>query len=328
MQKEAGDQQIMPAKARRKETRTFLRAFFVIVTLLPSFFLLPVPFSFAYVSPGKPTGMVNDFAKVLTAEEVQSIDQKLSNLKQTTGSEIAVVTVSTIGTDETIESYAEKLFQEWGIGNKDTDTGLLLLVAVNDRQMRIETGYGIEGAVTDIQSGNIIRNVMAPSFREGKYGQGISGAVDALGAIITNSPEAAQYSAEPSSSGSPGWDVDFAGAFFLVIIIINALSRLLGATKSWWLGGVLGAAAGGVVGLFAGFVPTGFGAIALFTVLGLLFDFIVSKRPPGSSGHDGMGGFWPMFFGGGRHGGFGGSGGGFGGFGGGSSGGGGASGRW
>ena len=281
---------------------------------------------FSYTSPGKPTGYVNDFARVIDQSTASALEARLKSLRADTGVEFAVVTVSSIGTDETIETYAEKLFQEWGIGDEKRDSGLLLLVAVADRQMRIETGYGVEGVVTDIQAGNIIRDVMAPRFREGNYGQGISDAIDALTTIITKSPEAAQYSVERTAQGSKGSDFDIAGAFFLVIIVINALSRLLGKTKSWWLGGVLGAIAGGIVGIFAGFVPMGIGAIVLFTVLGLLFDFIVSKRPPGSDGHGGMGGFWPLFLGGGHRGGFGG--GGFGGFGGGSSGGGGASGRW
>lgn len=290
------------------------------ISLITLVALLPLV-TFAYVSPGKPTGLVNDFARVLTAEESQTIGAKLTALDQQTGVEVAVVTVSTVGTDETIESYAEKLFQEWGIGDAEKDTGLLLLIAVDDRQMRIETGYGIEGAVTDIQSGNIIRNVLTPAFREGKYGEGISAATDALTAIITNSPEAAQYSDTSSSQDSSGWDFDFASIFFVVIIVINMLSRFLGATKSWWLGGVLGAGIGAIIGLIAGFLYVGAISMIVLTILGLIFDFIVSKNPPGSNGKSG--GMWPLLFGGGSSGS-----GGFGGFGGGSSGGGGASGRW
>lgn len=283
-----------------------------------SFFCIPASL-LAYTSPGNPTGFVNDFAGVLSVDERQTIEVRLVALKGQTGAEIAVVTVASLG-DETIETYATKLFEEWGIGGEKKDTGLLLLVAPNDRQVRIEVGYGLEGPVTDLQAGNIIRTVMTPALKEGKYAMGISGAVDALVAIITNSPEATQYSVEGSTKNIFS-DMDLASFFFFIIIFLNISARILGKTKSWWLGGVLGAIAGAIIGLIWGFVFAGIIGIVVLTILGLIFDFIVSKHPPKSGG---PGGFWPIFLGGGR----GGSGGGFGGFGGGMSGGGGASGRW
>lgn len=293
--------------------------------ILPILIGLLIPVSvFAYVSPGKPTGFVNDFAGALNTQEKQLVEEKLTALNKNTGFQVSVVTVASLGGDS-IENYAVKLFEEWGIGDKDLDNGVLILVAINDREVRIETGYGAGGAVTDIQSGNIIRTVIAPAFKEGKYGEGISGAVSALSAIISKSPEAAQYSVDgPKNSSSWVDGVDPFALFFIVIFILNALARLLGKTKSWWLGGVLGAIIGAVVGLIWGFLYAGIGSIVILTILGLVFDFIVSKKPPSSGG--GHGGFWPMFFGGGGRGGSGG--GGFGGFGGGMSGGGGASGRW
>ncbi|OHA16615.1 MAG: hypothetical protein A3C79_01680 [Candidatus Taylorbacteria bacterium RIFCSPHIGHO2_02_FULL_45_28] len=289
-----------------------------------TFCLLSLSSVFAYTSPGRPTGFVNDFAGILSLQERQDIETKLLNLKKETRVEISAVIIQSLG-DETIESYATKLFAEWGVGDRAKDRGLLILVAIDDRQMRLEVGYGLEGPVTDIQSSNIIRTVMTPAFREGKYALGISGTVDALGAIIKNSPEAAQYSVADLSIRNPAnsnTDVDFAALFFFVIIILNMFARIFGKTKSWWLGGVVGAIIGAVVGLIWGFVFIGIGAIVILTILGLIFDFIVSKRPSDGKDH---GGFWPIFFGGGHGGSGGGS---FGGFGGGMSGGGGASGRW
>lgn len=287
--------------------------------------LIPVSV-FAYASPGKPTGFVNDFAGVLNVQEKQLVEEKLVTLSKDTGFQVSVVTISSLGGDS-IENYAVKLFEEWGIGDKNLDNGVLLLVALNDRQVRIETGYGAGGAVTDIQSGNIIRTVITPAFKEGKYGEGISGAVSALGLIISKSPEAAKYSVDGAVGGSKNSSSSTGGMdpfalFFIVVFILNALARLLGKTKSWWLGGVIGAMIGAVVGIIWGFLYAGIGSIVILTILGLIFDFIVSKKPPSSGGSRG---FWPMFFGGGRGGS---GGGGFGGFGGGMSGGGGASGRW
>ncbi len=272
--------------------------------------------TFAYTSPGSPQGFVNDFAHILTSVEKSDLEAKLVALKSSTSAEVSVVTVPSLG-NETVETYATKLFEEWGIGGKEKDTGILLLVAPTEREVRIEVGYGLEGAVTDLQSGNIIRKVITPAFKEGKYGEGISGAVEALSAIIKNSPEAEQY-----SKTSPTFDFQLAPLFFIGIFLLNIFTRVLGKTKSWWLGGVIGAAIGGIIGFVWGFLFAGIIGIGIFTILGLVFDFVVSKRPPGSSG---PGGFWPMFLGGGGRGG---RGGGFGGFGGGMSGGGGASGRW
>jgi uncharacterized protein len=286
----------------------------------------------AYTSPGKPQGYVSDFAKVMSAADIQNINGKLAAFESSTGDQIAVVTVPSIGNDETIETYATKLFAEWGIGKKGNDNGLLILVSPNDRQVRIEVGYGLEGNITDLISNNIIQQVMIPAFKTGDYSAGISGAVDAVVGVISNSADASQYL--DSSSGNTSQNFNNAIGknifvfLFIAIMLLNILARILGKTKSWWLGGVVGAVVGAIIGLIFGFVSAGIIAIVILTVLGLVFDFIVSKHPPGS-GPGKSGGIWPIFFGGGGSGGSGfGGGGGFGGFGGGMSGGGGSSGRW
>lgn len=279
--------------------------------------LVSIPLAaFAYVSPGKPTGFVNDFAGVIPATQRDSLEARLASLEKATGDEVAVATVPSLG-GETVETYAEKLFQEWGIGNAGHDNGILILVSTGDHEARIEVGYGLEGTLTDLQSGNIIRNVMVPAFKGGDYAGGISGAVDAIADIIEGSPDAAQYS---ETGDSPErWGFSFQALFAIAIIVLNVLSRILGSTRSWWLGGVLGAIAGIIIGIIWGLF-IGIISSIILGLLGLLFDFIVSKRPPGSGG----GGLWPIFFGGRGSG----PSGGFGGFGGGSSGGGGASGKW
>ncbi len=288
--------------------------------------LLSIPSGvFAYTSPGKPTGYLNDFAHVLSAADAQALEGKLKALHAATGDDIVAVTVSSLDGD-TVENYAVNLFQEWGIGNEDKDNGLLILVSTGDHEARIEVGYGLEGTVTDLQSGNIIRNVMIPAFKDGGYAGGIAGGVDAIGEIITGSPDAAQYSTPAGETSSGSIDNNTFGAlFFFGFIILNMLIRVLGRTRSWWLGGVLGAGAGVIVGFVWGF-GIGVAAVIILTILGLIFDYIVS-RFGGPRGPGGMGGFWPIFLGGKGFGGSNGSGG-FGGFGGGSSGGGGASGKW
>ncbi len=281
----------------------------------------------AYTSPGRSQGYVSDFANVMNVDDVQSIENRLRAFGSSTGDEVAVVTVKTLGNDETIETYATKLFAEWGIGKKTHDNGLLILVAPNEREVRIEVGYGLEGNITDLVSNNIIQNVMIPAFKTGNFSTGVSGAVDAVVGVISGSEDAKQYLDPKGIVKSSGSKINFYALFFVGVMVLNILARVLGRTKSWWLGGVIGAVIGAVVGLVFGFISVGVIAIVVLTVLGLIFDFIVSKNPPGSGPGKG-GGIWPIFFGGNGSGGNGIGGGGFGGFGGGMSGGGGASGRW
>ncbi len=296
-------------------------------TLTVAAFIL-VPFmAMAYTSPGRPQGFVSDFAHVLSASDIQTIDTQLQAFQVSTSDQIAVVTVPTIGQDETIETYAVKLFQEWGIGVKGHDNGVLILVATDDHETRIEVGYGLEGDVTDLVANGIIQKVMIPAFKTGDYAGGIHGAVDAVTGIISGSGDAEQYIEQDGtiviSNIFSRLNVSPFAVFFFGLIIVNALVRALSRTKSWWLGGVIGAGIGTVIGFIFGFISIGLIAIVVLTVLGLIFDYFISKFPPGPGGRSG--GIWPLFMGGGR-GGFGG--GGFGGFGGGMSGGGGASGRW
>ncbi|MBI5742705.1 MAG: TPM domain-containing protein [Candidatus Niyogibacteria bacterium] len=263
--------------------------------------------AFAYTSPGKPIGRVNDFAGALTVEQVRALENELAAFARDKGHEIAVVTVPTIG-DETIENYANQLFREWGVGNKDLNNGVLFLVAINDRQMRIEVGYGLEGALTDVESKHILDDVAAPYFKSGNYTEGILNGTRGIEQAIEEEvlPENSVQNNNVVHLGDNGWQS--------LIFIFWVMAVFLGATRSWWLGGILGAVFGIIA--WAAFAFSWY-FVPLGVVVGLIFDFIVSVLGIGRHG-----GFWGGFGGGG------GGLGGFGGFGGGSSGGGGSSSRW
>lgn len=280
------------------------RFVFVVLAIV---FLVP-NIIFGYSSPGKPSGFINDFAGILKPETVSSLNQKLQEYSKSTGNEISVVTITKLG-DETIETYAEKLFQEWGIGKKQKDNGLLLLVSLEDREMRIEVGYGLEPTVTDIDSGRIIREILTPAFKTGDYDGGITKAVDIIVGLIGGE----QIPVNPDSqSASINWLRYLPYAIFVFIYLTSILAR----SKSWWAGGIIG----GILGII--FLHTIL-FIGIFILVGLIFDFIVSRVYSKSKAG---GGIPPWWIGGGGIGG--GHSGGFGGFGGGMSGGGGASGRW
>ncbi len=278
-----------------------------------SLLLFPV-LVFSYVSPGNPTGYVNDFANALSTQEVGVLESKVQEHKQNTSHEIAVVTINSLDGDS-IENYAVKLFEEWGIGKEEEDNGVLLLVAVDDRKVRIEVGYGLEGVVTDAEANRVIQNIIVPSFKNQEYFIGINGAVDHLMALSAGE-------VLPQDEKIP------TGVFVGMIVfffvwgggILFSIFATFSRSKTWYAGGIVGFALSFLLFYILDYSLTSRLWIAGGAgILGLIADYIASKYFYGKLGSYGRGGHW--YSGGG-------SGGSSGGFGGGSSGGGGASGSW
>ncbi len=293
--------------------------FLFILAALVSLVHKNVQLVYAYTSPGSPTGYVNDFAGILSQDVKNSLEEELTNFKESSSTEIVIATVNSLDGDD-VASYGNALFREWGVGTKASNNGVLLLIAPNERKLRIEVGYGLEGALTDIQSGRIIDEIITPEFKNGNYDEGVTQGVYAIEAAVQG--EEFTASATSSQSENYGWLYNHAGfLFFAGIIALQWLTSILAKSKSWWLGGVFGGAIGVIIGFFFGFFFVGTISIVILSIFGLIFDYIVSKGYKASKGGKSI----PWFIGGG-----GGSsgGGGFGGFSGGSSGGGGASGSW
>lgn len=131
---------------------------------------------FAYPQP---KGYVTDDANLMTAQQVNRIEHRLSEYHKQTGIQIAVVTVQDMG-GESVEEYANHLFHQWGIGQKGKDNGVLLLLAMQERKIRIEVGYGLESQLTDGFCGDVIREHMGPLFKQKQYGQGFHDALEAI----------------------------------------------------------------------------------------------------------------------------------------------------
>jgi uncharacterized protein len=136
------------------------------------------------LSRPNPPRLVTDEANLLSSHQVDILEEKLVALDDSTSNQIAVVTVTSLGGYE-IEDYAVKLFRDWGIGDKTSRNGILILIAPNERRVRIEVGYGLEGAIPDITANDIIDNILTPRFKEGNFYAGIDNAVDALGDAAT-----------------------------------------------------------------------------------------------------------------------------------------------
>ncbi|MBN2403245.1 MAG: YgcG family protein [Spirochaetes bacterium] len=118
------------------------------------------------------TGRVTDNAQILSAETRKTLSESLKAHETRTTNQIAVLTIPTLN-GQSIEDYAVKVFEVWKLGQKGKDNGILIIVVPNERRMRIEVGYGLEGTMTDLMAGRIIQNIMTPRFKDGDYNNGI-----------------------------------------------------------------------------------------------------------------------------------------------------------
>ncbi|WP_156257142.1 TPM domain-containing protein, partial [Sandarakinorhabdus oryzae] len=181
--------------------------------------LMALPAAAEPVFP-KLTGRVTDAAGVLPADRVAALEAKLKALEDTTGTQLVVATVPDLQGYE-IDDYGYQLGRAWGIGQKGTNNGAILLVAPAQRKLRIEVGYGLEGVLTDAVSSRIIRQVIVPRFKAGDMAGGIEAGADQLIALLQLPPDqqaafAAQAKADTAGQDDgPGW-----GALVWLIIII------------------------------------------------------------------------------------------------------------
>jgi len=263
-----------------------------------AFLFLPAAGLWAQDVPARPDPprLVNDLAHVMTADQESALEHKLVDYDDSTSVQIAIVTVPDIG-DYAIEDYSLKLFRAWGIGNKKSNNGVLVLVDMHSRKIYIQTGLGLEGAIPDVTAKSIIDNEMVPNFKGGgedNFYRGFSLAADALIKAAAGEYKAPDGYAQRGRRGRHGGGGNVIGFLvFIFILIIVFISRNRG-------GG------GGGGGLYRG-----------SGILPFMIGTMVGRGFGGGGG--GGGGGWS----GGDSGG-----GGFGGFGGGDTGGGGASGSW
>lgn len=169
------------------------------------------------------TGRIVDQANIVSAETQQAIEPKLADLESKSGIQLVVATVSSLEGQE-IEPYANELFRTWKLGEKDKNNGVLLLVAPNERRVRIEVGYGLEGTLTDALSKVIITNAITPRFKTGDFNGGITRGVDDIITVLTT--DAAEWQQRPSlrldsaqSGGPPNWLIVAAVVIFLGMFV-------------------------------------------------------------------------------------------------------------
>lgn len=264
------------------------------------------------------TGRVNDTAGMLSAATRQQLEEVLARLEQTDSTQLVVLTIPTLG-DEVLEEFSIKVVDQWKIGQKNLDNGAMLLIVKNDRKIRIEVGYGLEGSLTDLMAGRIIRNVIVPHFKAGNFDQGVVDGVQAMIKVVRGEYKASEKG--PAGGGRTQKDSTAGlGGLFAFIFLTSMLGRLRRP---------LGIAAGGILAPIAASLFFNLSSMWLLLSIpigllaGLILSFLGSPLVFGHGHHHHRrtGGWWSGGGGGGfSTGGFGGGGGGFGG--------GGASGGW
>jgi uncharacterized protein len=252
---------------------------------------------------------VTDVVGLLTTDQASALATKLRAFEARKGAQIAVLIVATTE-PEAIEQYARRVLDVWKLGRKGVDDGALLLVAVDDHRLRVETQYGLEGVLPDVIASRITRETITPQFKAGDYYAGIDAGVDRMLRVIDGEPLPPPEPAWQRPGWQSGLPILFIVAFFTGSLLRGILGRPLGSLGS-------GAATGVVAWFIAGFLPVAIGAGIIAFIISLL-----GGAGPGRWMSGGRGGF-----GGGLGGWSGGGGGGWSG-GGGGGGGGGASGGW
>jgi len=157
------------------------------------------------------TGRVNDNAQILSESAKELLSDELKAHEDRTSNQVVVLTITSLQ-GESIEDYSNQVYNEWGLGQQDMDNGILIVVVPDERKMRIEVGYGLEGEMTDLLAGRIIREVMARRFREGDYDGGITeGALAVLNVLEGQELAEGAYVDETSDSSSFSGFSDFGG---------------------------------------------------------------------------------------------------------------------
>lgn len=235
------------------------------ISVLASLFVILVCFAQNFPPP---RGYVNDYANLLSGEYEARLNGFAGELEYKTTAQVSIVALDSVAPYE-IEDYAVMLFEKWGIGHKGKDNGILIVLAVKDRRVRIEVGYGLEGAIPDAIAKQVIEERMMPFFKQGKYQEGlVSGSLSVMGLV------AKEYNVElagfgqyynnltPPKPSTLASILNFLFTLFILFLFMSMRMGLLGwfllmgtgrRRGGYWYGGGYGGNSGGFGGGFGGF---------------------------------------------------------------------------
>ncbi len=196
-------------------------------------------------------GRINDNAGVLSSSQSGELENYLAAVEKATGAQIALLTVPSLK-GESLESYSLKVVDKWQLGSAEKDNGALLLVAMEEKKIRIEVGYGLEGILTDAKSGYIIREAIVPEFKKGNFDKGIAAGIQSIGGVVTGDTPISteQINSSQQDEGEGGVSI-----FFIIFILMFFLGRIgrirryrrrgMSPMGAFFLGSMLGGASRG-----------------------------------------------------------------------------------
>ncbi|MFH1029395.1 MAG: TPM domain-containing protein [Pseudomonadota bacterium] len=264
----------------------YLNRFLILAILV----LMPLPLLALDVP--QLTGRVNDYAKMLSPETTAKLEQKLAGFEKDQSTQIVVLTIPSLQGDN-IDQFAIRVVDQWKIGQKGKDNGVLLILAQAERKVRIEVGMGLQGVLPDITAGQIIRDVMRPLLKSNNFDQAISAGTDAIMSAtkgeFTASPQDTDRKPHKKSSSS------------LTFFLLAAVAAAILGSYSRYLGGVAGAAGLPLAAYFA-FPGVGLVMLLILAAAGFAGGLLLSTLFSGTLGGGGGGGFfWGGGFGGGGY---------------------------
>jgi len=235
--------------------------------------------AFADVAVPPLSGRVVDQTGTLSSSDVASLTQTIRNFELRKGSQVAVLIVPTTA-PETIEQYSLRVAEAWKIGRKKIDDGALLVVAKDDRKLRIEVGYGLEGALTDVTSKRIIDEIITPRFRSGDFAGGISAGIDRIIRVVDGEKRPTPEPRQRESSGvlshiDPFNPFVIFGVFVVGTVLRTTLGRLMGSI-----------ATGGIVGVLAWLIAGSLAASIIAAMIGFVITMF-AETPTSSTGRGG-----------------------------------------
>jgi len=211
---------------------------FALILLVSQMLALKVP---------KLKGHVNDYGNVLSSSEERRLENYLTSFEAASTVQIALLTIKSLQ-GENLEDYSMRVADAWKLGNKEKDNGVLLLVSMQDKKLRLEVGYGLESSLTDAKSGYIIRNYIVPGFKSGSYYNGIAAGMDAVTGVISDqleiTDEQIAQSQRKQAKKSP--QVPFGLIMFILMFVFGGFGRRRrgGLFTALFLGSMLGGGRG------------------------------------------------------------------------------------
>ncbi len=207
------------------------RFFFLFIAVVASLTVLLANAAAEEKFPAR-KGMINDFANVIPADAKQQMDTIVKGVLKQTGTSVIVATVPTIG-DNYIQGYVNDLYRTWGIGKKGENKGVLIFVAVKEKKVRIETGYGVEGILPDGKVGEIIRNDIVPHLKRNDYGTGLFNAVKSVSQVIIEDAKANPSQPKKASAAPKKAGLGTTAIIIIIIVVLGIIGLIIWAVKKF-----------------------------------------------------------------------------------------------